>query len=246
MPKPGPDEKPSPHPWRLCPYGKHWVKAHERNISVSKEHPEGKTEVEGHCRKNPSGHEILLSDEIEEISRRHLPKLQASPTNFDLGYPNGNKFDDLIGLWTQFWNEIYRPLTPLDPDIVKALVASESGFRVNIATKNKKRIGNAQGLIQITEQTRKILGDQKGELKDYLVALSKEEIFDPNFNLVAGIRWLFYKRDFLSRRLKRLVSWEEAAIEYKGLTAQIGKNEKANTAKATFEKELKALRESKK
>ena len=52
------------HPWRVCPYGEHWVVRHPR-------YPVGRQiqDVDGHCRKNPSGKDRLKGDEIELISR---------------------------------------------------------------------------------------------------------------------------------------------------------------------------------
>jgi hypothetical protein len=58
-----PDEK-SVHPWRICPYGKSWVREHLRR-------PKNKhvQDVDGHCRINPSKKDILEGDEIEFISK---------------------------------------------------------------------------------------------------------------------------------------------------------------------------------
>ncbi len=112
--------------------------------------------------------------------------------------------------------------------------------------KNKKSIGQARGLIQITEQTRKILGNSKGELKDYIVNLSKEDVLDPNQNLAAGIRWLFHKKDLLSKRLKRKATWEEAVMEYKGLTSQLNEGgTKAKKIQTEFDNFLKLTNETK-
>lgn len=96
-------------------------------------------------------------------------------------------------------------------------MASESSFRVNINADST--IGKPRGLIQVTEQTRQILTDQKGELKDF---------YDPNLNLCAGIRWLFHKKYLASHRLKRDATWIEAIAEYKGILPQLGKVEKAD------------------
>jgi hypothetical protein len=43
---------------------------------------------------------------------------------------------------------------------------------MNVSANSK--IGKSRGLIQVTEQTRKILGDQKGELKDFLITRSNK------------------------------------------------------------------------
>ena len=232
-----------PHPWRLCPLGEHWVRTHLRRLQATDGEGARVTEVEGHCRKNPSGREILVPDEIHEIARLRIPEVSSFPADDDLGFGSvGNDYDDYIGLWTQFWNEVLQPDSSLTPNHVKALVAQESGFDSGSNAENRlKGVGNAKGLIQITEQTRKILGDHKGELKDYLVDLDKKDLLDPNLNLAAGIRWLFHKRNLLSQRLKRSVTWEEAVLEYKGITDQIGKNTKADKIKLKYEEYLERL-----
>ena len=49
------------------------------------------------------------------------------------------------------------------------------------------------------------------------MTLSDKEIYDPNLNIAAGIRWLFQKRKLASARLKREADWMEAAFAYKGV-----------------------------
>lgn len=214
------------HPWRKCPVGEHWVREHKRKTEVSDNNPDGITIVDAHCRKNPSDHEIFVADELHEIAKLHFKNIKTMPTPDNFGNSRGNDFDELIGGWTQFWNDIFKPEVPLDPNLVKALIASESSFNINVSANSK--IGTARGLIQVTEQTRKILGDQKGELKDFLITLSKKEFYDPNLNLAAGIRWLFHKKYLASLRLKREVTWMEAIAEYKGILPQLGKVKKSD------------------
>lgn len=143
-----------------------------------------------------------------------------------LDFPNGNSYDHLIAGWTKFWNEILNPKVPLSPDFVKALIATESGFRISRDTNSKD--GAARGLIQLTENTRKILQNQKGELQNHFIALSVEESREPTTNVAAGIRWLHHKKKLAEHRLKREITWEEASAEYKGILSQIGKNETAD------------------
>jgi len=104
--------------------------------------------------------------------------------------------------WTKYWNDVLKPSTPLDPDIVKALIASESGFDPTILA-NKKNKNSARGLMQITNDTRKILGDEKGELKDHYLTLTRDDLNDPSLNICAGIRWLFRKAEIASGLLGR-------------------------------------------
>ncbi|MES2615649.1 MAG: transglycosylase SLT domain-containing protein [Bdellovibrionota bacterium] len=206
------------HPWRLCPFGEHWVRTHNMHIHPSQAHPEGyDTTRRGHCAKNPSRHDVLYPDEIKEIADRNFAN--ASPKACSLNSEFGeseSKYDDLIAGWTKYWNEVLSPDDPLDPNVVKALIATESSFDPTILA-NKKNPKSARGLMQITDETRKFLGnDIKGEFKDHFVHATRSDLNDPNINICAGIRWLFRKRQVASSILKRQANWEEAVYEFKG------------------------------
>ena len=77
-------------------------------------------------------------------------------------------YDYEIVYWTEYWNKVYKRNPPLSPEIVKALIASESSFDVNakaLAKKTGDELG-AMGLLQIMPETRiylsgKCAGDQK-------------------------------------------------------------------------------------
>lgn len=214
------------HPWRLCPIGQHWVKRHPKKLRSGKV-----TDHDGHCRKNKkSKGDFYHADELILIAQNHFDSLSsdphAMPIPHSLKFPDGNKYDLLIAGWTKFWNDVLNPEELLSPDLVKALIATESSFKTPKDQKSKD--GTARGLIQITENTRKILQDLKGELKDHHIELSIEESRDPITNIAAGIRWLHYKKKYRERRLKRKVTWEEAIMEYKGISSQVGKVELAN------------------
>ncbi len=214
-PEPSPSEKPI-HPWRVCPYGEHQVVEHPKNNPPSKPHPDGSiSTVHWHCAHNPSGKDQLYPDEIREIATRHFSDLKNKPCPLPLKFTkNGSKYDDLIAGWVQYWNEVLKPDQPLDPNLVKALIASESGFDPKKI--NKRGKDRARGLMQITNETRKLLGDEK-ELKDHYLNLTKEDLIDPGVNICAGVRWLFRKREIASVvRLKRQATWLEASEEYKG------------------------------
>ena len=175
-----PRKKPKPprktHAWRLCSPGEHWVRTHSLKVPPSRKDPNGSmTTRHGHCAANPTGKDQLYRDEIQEIASENFSKLKEGPCPDDLGFRGrhkGNEYDGLIAGWTKYWNDVFKPSTPLDPDIVKALVASESGFDPGTLAKKKNK-NSARGLLQITNDTRKILGDEKGELKDHS--------FDPLF-----------------------------------------------------------------
>jgi hypothetical protein len=131
-------------------------------------------------------------------------------------YANGaDNFDSFIRGWTKYWNDIFKPDDPLDPDLVKALIATESGFRLKPPAPDAGFAGKAHGLIQLTDQAIKALGDPNGELLNHLVKISTENTSDPNLSIGAAVRWLFRKRDLASHRLKRQATWREAIAEYK-------------------------------
>jgi len=96
--------------------------------------------------------------------------------------------------------------------------------------------------MQITNGTRKILGNEKGELKDQYVTATKKDLNDPNVNICAGVRWLFRKRDLASTKLKRTATWIEAGEEYKGdVKALLKGNKKAQKDVAPFLKFLEEV-----
>ena len=204
--------KAAPHPWRLCPSGEHWVSEHPRRVKVSKKNPTGITSVEGHCRANRSHKDEIYEQEMHEIAGQNFSSLNGPPKTDDLGFDDGNKYDSLIRGWTKYWNDIFKPAEPLDPDMVKALIATESSFNAG------SKIGKgdvARGLMQVRDTTLKILSDECGELRDHLLNVGQKDANDPNLNIAAGTRWLFRKRETATARLKRQASWEEAVEEYK-------------------------------
>ena len=199
-----------PHPWRVCPLGSHFVREHPRKSK------NGTTIVKSHCRKNRSNKEILTFDEILEIFLRNKDQIATMPNASNLGYEEENKFDALIGLWVQFWNEICQTTPPLDPNWVKALIASESGFKTGDVNKDHKK-NVARGLMQINEQTYKIATDTKGELKDVSFRVDEKDLFVPDANIALGTRWLFRKWEILAIKIHREPTWEEVMWEYKGI-----------------------------
>ena len=71
--------------------------------------------------------------------------------------------------------------------------------------------------MQITNSARKTLSDEKGEIKDHYLTVTREELNDPNVNICAGVRWLFEKKRLASAHLKKTASWSETVWEYKGV-----------------------------
>ena len=177
------------HPWRICPIGQHWVSPHPLQIRATTGNPKGVTIRHGHCRSNPSKKDQLYPDEIRGIAKGHFGRLRKLPAPNKLGRANGNDYDRTIAGWTKYWNEELKPSDPLDPNLVKALISTETDFRQDKKVLASK--GNwARGLMQITDETIKILKEEKGEVKDFLVNLDQNKAYDPNLNICAGIRWL--------------------------------------------------------
>lgn len=205
-----------PHPWRICPAGQHWVRDHDRSNT--------KHGVHGYCRHNRSGKDEIEELEMDDIADRYFSKLQGPPCSKALGFSQGNKFDSFIRGWTKYWNEVLNPSEPLDPNLVKAIIATESSFRVRAENPGNRRIGKVRGLMQVTEESWRILKDERGELKDHFVVLDQKDLFKANQNICAGIRWLYQKRDLTSSKLKRQASWIETVANYKGYLKDFQKN----------------------
>ncbi len=191
---------------------------HPMKVPPSKTFPDGHiTTRHEHCRHNPSGRDQFYPDEIHEIAKEHFSKVKKRPCPLPLKFgSSGSAYDELIAGWVQYWNELLTPDVPLEPNLFKALVASESSFDPNILA-DRKNPKSARGLTQITDDTRKILGDEKGELKDHHITATREEMNDPNISIYAGVRWLFHKRHLASSKLGRMATWEEAVAEYKSI-----------------------------
>ena len=234
-------EGPKTHPWRLCSAGEHWVIEHGLSVPASSKGPASKTLRNGHCRTNSGTREVYTAQEFREIAHQHFESLrndpEAMPAPDMLGFNdsdhNGNRYDLSIAGWVKFWNETLNPERPVTPDFIKALIATETGFRICPDTSSGD--GLARGPLQITETTRKILHHDPGkELRDHLIELSIEESRETEPNVAAGVRWLYHKRQLLERRIGREASWEEAAAEYKGIFSQIGKNKKTDKIMKTL------------
>jgi hypothetical protein len=222
------------HPWRICPIGKHYVRTHSEHIPPSKKHPQGQTITRHeHCALNPSHKDVLSFDEIHAITIKNFANLSGPPalaTGLLADFKNVDKYDDLIRGWVHYWNDIFALKDPLNPNLVKALMATESGFKADAKNKdykNKKK--HAYGLLQVTEETAGILKNHKGELKNYLIDVKVSELYDPSINICCGVRWLFQKKRLATTKLGRNATWEEAVIDYKSYGEDIksGKTPKA-------------------
>ena len=219
------------HPWRVCPIGKHYVRAHVLHVPPSKTHPAGEVVTRhAHCADNPSHKDVLSFDEIQAIAKEHFLDLAILPKiNVLTEFSRADEFDQHIGGWVQYWNEIYHPKEPLDSNLVKALIASESSFKPEIDTRQStpektKRVGHARGLMQVTDSTLKSIGEHKGEIKNHFIYLTHAEIMDPSANICTGVRWLFTKKTTAAERLHHVATWDDAVAEYKGVLKGILEN----------------------
>lgn len=189
------------------------VRTHPRKVPVSTKNPKGITIVDRHPRRNHGP--ALGSDDIRKITTSRNRKGIVYPASDDLDFQDGNSYDELIAIWVDFFNETFGvtpPEAPLDPDFIKALIASESGFKK--APKNPKAIG----ITQITPSTLKALLDPEGEAKDFIFkSIRQKDLKDPEIAIPIGIRWIFRKRRLAAGKLGRTPTPEEIILEYKGL-----------------------------
>lgn len=130
----------------------------------------------------------------------------------------------MIRGWTKYWNEVFQPNDPLDPNLVKVIIATESSFRARSENRGNRQIGKARGLMQITDATWRILKDERGELRDHFVVLDQEDLYKANQNICAGIRRLFRKKETAAARLGRKATWIEAVAEYKSYLKEFVRN----------------------
>lgn len=157
-------------PLRICPIGQHWVKEHPLNIPSSQKNPDGSiTTRHAHCANNPHPFEnkdVLSYDEIQEMTKKYFETLRTSKMGVLKDFLHKNTFDKYTFGWTQYFNKVFHPVERLDPNLVKALIASESSFNEKID--NITNRGYARGLMQIMKETFGYLQGEKGELRDHI------------------------------------------------------------------------------
>lgn len=94
------------------------------------------------------------------------------------------------------------------------------------AHKNENNKTYQKNWLKLSETASAIPKDIRNRFNDipwtdlikYKSLLEKgSEVMDPSLNIAAGIRWLFHKRDFATRRLKRKATWIEAVEDYKDI-----------------------------
>lgn len=212
-----------------CPSDSHFVRAHLLHLPSSDAHPESWiTTRRAHCARNQSkSHENLyFLDEVEEISKEYFDNAEPKPCHLGLTFKEkGTKYDSLIAGWTKYWNDIFQISDPLDPNFIKALIATESSFNLK-ATARPRSTNLAYGLMQVTEETRKIMRNTNGELKQHFISVTPEDLYNPNINICAGVRWIFHKRKLLAAKIGREPTWQEVVFDYKGGNSKRAKKEK--------------------
>lgn len=189
------------------------VHEHPMHVPVSRKNPTGITTRHQHKRRVYTS---TNAEELKEIFSSYSKKKVTYPSTGRLqNFPNSDLFDDLIAVWCDYFNQKFPPKppeAPLDPNIIKALIASESSF--NTKAKNQ----NAHGIAQITTSTLKILQDPDGEAKDFLFKdIRQKDLYDPEIAIPLATRWLFRKKATATDRLGHSPSTEELILEYKGL-----------------------------
>jgi len=189
------------------------VREHPLHVPVSKNNPTGITIRDRHLRRLNGTY--LDSTEIESIFKNYDRKGLVFPTKGKLKeYKNADKYDEVIAVWTDYFNKKFNVEPPLDPDVVKALIASESGFDSD-PLRNRKI---ALGIAQITKKTFKVLQDPNGEVKEFIFkGFLQKDLKNPNISIPMAIFWLHRKRETATNRLQRTPNYEEIILEYKGL-----------------------------
>jgi len=211
------------------------VREHPMHVPVSEKNPTGITIRDRHLRRLEGTY--LDAAEIESIFKSYDRNGIAYPTKGKLkDYKDADKYDESIAIWTDYFNKKFNANPPLDPDVVKALIASESDFRVN-PRENKE----AFGITQITLSTLKIVQDPKGEVKDFIFKkIRQKDLKNPDIAIPMGIRWLFRKRATAINQLGRAPNHEELILEYKGLLKS--KSDYKNKALKKYRKEYAQLK----
>lgn len=205
------------------------------HVPISRKNPSGITTRHQHHRR------VYASTSAEDLKQifANYPKKKIPYPSAGLltEFKNSDAFDDLIAAWCDYFNQKFPPTSPeapLDPNIIKALIASESEFKLK--AKNK----NAHGIAQITTSTLKILQDPDGEAKDFLFKdIRQKDLYDPEIAIPLATRWLFRKKATATNRLGHAPSAEELILEYKGLLQS--KTGYRNNALNSFRKAYGAL-----
>jgi Transglycosylase SLT domain len=187
------------------------VHEHLRHVPVSAKNPKGITKVSSHLRHIDG--KFLDKNLIKEIFLNYNKKNIIYPTKSKLlEFKNSDLYDDLIAVWVDYFNNKINLSPKIDPDMIKALIASESSFNP------KAHIKSAFGLTQITSDTLKIIQNLNGEAKDFVFKdISQKDLYNPEIAIPMSVRWMIQKRNLASHKLKRSPSSDEIVMDYKGV-----------------------------
>jgi hypothetical protein len=209
-----------PPAYDMCPPGYHVVRGHERIY-----HSGTRTWVDEHIARNSGSRKsMFLIENIHYLfwnSKKEYKKLKSIKE-----FEGKDEYDSPIQFWLDSWKEkgLKFP-NDLDPLMIKAMIAVESRFRPE--AKSKVKGSSASGLMQLTNQSRRILSgrpDSDGyrEMKSDYLNISDADVFEPIINIAGGIRWLSYKYTKIKKgaeknafnAIKNYHSWDEEGEKY--------------------------------
>lgn len=186
------------------------VREHPMHVPVSEKNPTGVTIRDKHQRRLKGTY--LDLNEIEEIFKKYDKKNIVYPTRGKLSQPNSDSYDEVIAVWCDYFNKKFGTNPPLEPDVVKALLASESDFRLDPPNPL------AAGIAQIIPETFKELQNPQGEVSDFIFKdIRKKDLKNPSIAIPMAVRWLSRKKRLAEGKLGRSANAEEIILEYKGL-----------------------------
>lgn len=175
----------------MCPPGYHVVHGHERICKSG-----ATTWVDTHIRANRGKiYPGLLKENLLYLywnSKKKFPVLAPI-----YGFKGSDEFDEVIQFWLGYWKEQGVPLPDdLDPLIIKTLIAVESTF--DPLAKSRVKGSSAAGLMQITDQSLRVLGGYPNkkkwiEAKTNLIHVENADKVDPVVSIALGIRLLGHK-----------------------------------------------------
>ncbi len=187
------------------------VSEHARIVKTTAKNPQGVTIVDRHLRRLPGTY--LNEKEIYKIANQYSLKNLKYPSKKKLGYKNETDYDQLIAIWADYFTKQFGFDQLIDLNMIKAVIASESGFRASADN------GIAFGIAQITKQTLKIIQDPNGEVKNFVFTdIRQKDLKNPDIAIPIAVRWLAHKHKMVERRLKRSPTAVEVILEYKGLS----------------------------
>ena len=194
------------------------VREHSRHVPTSKKNPSGLTIVDQHLRHIDGRYLDLVL--IEKTFENYDKKKILYPGKEKLFMRDEDKYSEYIAVWVDFFNKKLNLKFLIDPDMVKALIASESTFNPNAVNMN------AKGLTQITTDTLQILQDLNGESKDFI--FNENEIRIPYSektlaNYKEGLRGSSFTTDVKLNQLGKIPEdYWNIAVATKSLIENIG------------------------